>query len=63
MDTLLVMDQITLDSDWFSWFRADPAAQTGRLCVQERLSLLSLTSVALFPLLLPQEVFLGPNAT
>lgn len=61
MDTsLLVMDRLTLDSDWFSWFRADLAAQTGRLCFQERLSLLPLISVALFPY--PQEIFLGLNA-
>lgn len=57
--SLLVMDWITLDRDWFNWFRADLAAQTGRLCFQERLSLLPLTSVAFFPY--PREVFLGPN--
>lgn len=60
--TAAVMDQITLDRDWFSWFRADPAAQTGSLCFQERFSLLPLTSVAFFPLPPPREVFLGPNA-
>lgn len=48
--SLLVMDWITLDRDWFSWFRADLAAQIGRLCFQERLSPPSFDISCLFPL-------------